>query len=117
MPGPAVADCGTVFNELAAATGAESRYLFPGGKTGELEPLKAPPIVVIVGLAVGSATVLRLTTLEEAPPLLGESPVSAPEPTWIDRATPPAPVAPAAKLGTPVMLPGFKLEIPPVPVI
>ena len=27
------------------------------------------------------------------------------------------PVAPPARLGTPVMLPGFKLEIPPVPVM
>ena len=42
---------------------------------------------------------------------------SAPEPTWIVRPVPLAVVTPAARLGTPVILPGLKLEIPWVPVM
>ena len=72
--------------------------------------------MVIVGLAVGSATVLRPTTLLVAPPLEIYWSVHRrcrhPSRPGSIRETPPAAVAPAAKLGTPVILPGFKLEMP-----
>ena len=42
---------------------------------------------------------------------------SAPEPTWMDMLTPPEPVALAPRLGTPVILPGLRLEMPFWPVI
>jgi hypothetical protein len=121
IPGPLVADVGTFDRPGDAWTGAVSRYVCPGGRTGELEALlTVPPMTVIVALVVGSATAVSPTVLLVAPPadieFVGPPAVSAPEPTEIDMDTPPVPVAPAARLGTPVILPGFKLEIPPVPV-
>ena len=76
-------------------------------------------MTVIVGLAVGSATVLRPTTLLVAPPfeMWCVAACLRPSQPGSTAQMPPAPVAPAAKLGTPVMLPGFKLEMPWVPVI
>ena len=92
IPGPLVADCGTVVNEPAAATGrgvaiALSRRQNRGARADSRHRRS----MVIVGLAVGSATVLRPTTLLVAPPLncWSSRRVSAPEPTWIEMQTPP----------------------------
>lgn len=96
-------------------TGAVSRYVWPAGSTGKLDA--DDEVVPIVGRtpAVGSATVLRLTTALGAPPLL-DAASSEPEPTWIDSELPIAPVGPPAKDAMPVRLPGRMLEIPPAPV-
>ena len=79
------------------------------------------PVNVNIVRAVGSATVNRPTTLLVAPPavILSVGPLaeSATDPTVNEMLKPPAPAAPPAVLGLPVMLPGFKLEIPPPPVM
>ena len=68
----------------------------------------------------GSATTFRDTLALGAPPELvpdGPLAVSAPDPTWMDTLRPPDEAPPPPMLGTPVMLPGRRLEIPPDPVM
>jgi len=104
-------------------TGAESRYVCPGGKTGELVLVDGPPMNVNTEGAAGSATVARDTTRFVAPApeicTVGPPAVSAPDPTWMLKPLP-APLWEAedeARLESPVMLPGRKLENPPLPVM
>lgn len=75
------------------------------------------PVNVNSVRAVGSATVKSPTTLLVATPAVGPLAVSEPDPTVNERLKPPAAAAAAAVLGLPVMLPGFKLDIPPPPVM
>ena len=68
----------------------------------------------------GSATTFRDTLALGAPPELvpdGPLAVSAPDPTWTVTLRPPDEAPPPPMLGTPVILPGRRLEIPPAPVM
>jgi hypothetical protein len=79
-------------------------------------------MTVIAGTGVGSPVKLKAPEtllLNGRPVPLPDGPfaASAPDPTEMLPNAPPAPPNPPAKLGTPVMFPGRRLEMPPRPVM